>query len=950
MTVNNNVDVILNVKGKYLAVAMILILALSSAAVILPAVFAQPTAGSSVAGTVAPSNATNSPFSTAALTTGSNGLYNAPTYPGLCIAPNPCGVGQTIQIIMLIQLLPASVGVEAKEGVYGGWNGYTLTITDPNGTTTTMGPYQSDVTGSYQVSYTPTETGTYHFQFSFAGQTDASIYWGGISGDPLSYNANFLPSKSGNIALTVTNTPAPGYTEAPVPLPNAYWSIPVDAQNRFWNSICGPWLQSGYNATGAFNPYSYAPQSAHVLWTYQPYALPTEGGLVGGTYGSVEFGGQNTAVGGWTIACIMGGYVYFNGPTQQTPTSTVVTGVAGSANAAVASSYFYCMNIKTGQILWSAPGSITCGQVLDWRSQQSKLDTPYLWSISGNAYRLYSASTGALLDWWTAYTTPTGTAGALQISSIIYEQPPNPTVIGEDIGGAGGGGALLVYLTGMQEIYNANNGTYSDPATMWLACWNATQAINAYTGTAVWTGLPIPSSNPVVWSLPPVTATLNWNLGLMWNVTFPYFDSDVGEGGVGTYIPTTDRSHGPVFIGTDGNYVLVKNNELFNNATGQNTVTVMCFNALTGALVWNNAIDWPAYTTGSADGTGIGFGITSGGYLFGEEIASETIVCYNEATGALLWTDQPFQNDFAMQSRPAAGVAAYGNLYYAGYDGYMHCIDISTGTQLWDAISRPGGTEMPQPAYPMSGCTIADNTVFTSTSKGYEAVPLYRGHCLYAIDATTGQQVWNMSGEFSGLLVDDGVLVGMNNYDGIEYAFGAGPTCTTVTAPLTQVTAGNNVIIQGTVTDQTPGVLKGTPAISDSWMGAWMAYMFMDQPLPTQATGVPVTLTAIDPNGNYIVIGNATSDINGIYHFTWTPPNIPGTYTISATFTGSNSYYCSGSDTSVNVVSPGAPTAAPTATPTSVADLYFVPAIAGLFVLIIVVAIVLALLMLRKRP
>jgi hypothetical protein len=129
-----------------------------------------------------------------------------------------------------------------------------------------------------------------------------------------------------------------------------------------------------------------------------------------------------------------------------------------------------------------------------------------------------------------------------------------------------------------------------------------------------------------------------------------------------------------------------------------------------------------------------------------------------------------------------------------------------------------------------------------------------------------------------------------------------------------------------------------------------MEYLYMDQPYPSQATGVPVSIDAIDPNGNYIHIGNATSDISGTFGFAWTPPDVPGKYTIVATFSADNSYYGSSGETYAYVVSAAAPSASPTATPTSVADMYFVPAIAGLFVLIIVVAIVLALLMLRKRP
>ena len=43
----------------------------------------------------------------------------------------------------------------------------------------------------------------------------------------------------------------------------------------------------------------------------------------------------------------MGGYAYFTGSTVQTPYSSVLSGRGGSANAAVASTYFYCLNIKS---------------------------------------------------------------------------------------------------------------------------------------------------------------------------------------------------------------------------------------------------------------------------------------------------------------------------------------------------------------------------------------------------------------------------------------------------------------------------------------------------------------------------------------------------------------------------------------------------------------------------
>ena len=69
-----------------------------------------------------------------------------------------------------------------------------------------------------------------------------------------------------------------------------------------------------------------------------------------------------------------------------------------------------------------------------------------------------------------------------------------------------------------------------------------------------------------------------------------------------------------------------------------------------------------------------------------------------------------------------------------------------------------------------------------------------------------------------------------------------------------------------------------------------MGYVYQQQAAPTNFTGVTVTLTAIDPNGNFITLGTATTNANGLYHFTWTPPSIPGNYLVTATFAGNNGY------------------------------------------------------------
>ena len=150
-------------------------------------------------------------------------------------------------------------------------------------------------------------------------------------------------------------------------------------------------------------------------------------------------------------------------------------------------------------------------------------------------------------------------------------------------------------------------------------------------------------------------------------------------------------------------------------------------------------------------------------------------------------------------------------------------------------------------------------------------------------------------------------------------------------------------------TEQAADFPNGIPCASDASMSAWMSYVYQQQPFPTNFIGVPVQISVLDSNGNYRSIGTATTDASGTYSLSWTP-NISGNYTVVATFAGTNGYWSSSAETYFTVMKEPTSTSAPTATPTSVADMYFVPAIAGLFVLIIIVLAVVVLLMLRKRP
>ena len=88
-----------------------------------------------------------------------------------------------------------------------------------------------------------------------------------------------------------------------------------------------------------------------------------------------------------------------------------------------------------------------------------------------------------------------------------------------------------------------------------------------------------------------------------------------------------------------------------------------------------------------------------------------------------------------------------------------------------------------------------------------------------------------------------------------------------------------------------------------------MLYVYKQFPKPIDASGVPVRIEAIDPNGNYQNLGTATSDMYGDFDLVF-EPEVPGSYMIMATFDGSGAYYGSFAKTTLYVdeaPSPGTP-------------------------------------------
>ena len=338
---------------------------------------------------------------------------------------------------------------------------------------------------------------------------------------------------------------------------------------------------------------------------------------------------------------------------------------------------------------------------------------------------------------------------------------------------------------------------------------------------------------------------------------------------------------------------------------------VYCLNATTGTLMWNSTgvagdVFWQSPTIANGK-----VYVLSGDLNY--------VYCLDADTGNLLWRTQLTNSTWLMRES-----FAYGNLYVCGgSDGNVYALNPDTGAVVW--TQTVDGT--------LSSSVTADGKVYFGATLGHTTGFPYFGTypgVVYCVNATTGEPIWNYTTDANArpVAVADGYLY-VETELGNFYCFGPGPTTTTLTPATLFTTVGNAVVLSGSVTDESP-FSQQNPTLQSPCV-----------------SGVPVILSYIASDGTWTDFGNTTTNSAGQFTYTFTPPST-GAYTLVARFEGTNAYYWSSAETSAVQVNP-APSA-PSATPVPIADTYFVPAIVGLFVLIIVVAIVLALLMLRKKP
>ena len=746
-------------------------------------------------------------------------------------------------------------------GAYGDRFTFTVEVTKPDGSKDTLGPITSDPVGAAYTLYTPDQLGTYSFvaiQHEQVITGEPQPPPGTNPRAPETVGDTFLESTSNTAYLEVQEDPIEDWVEPPVT--EEYWERPLNMLNRNWNVLAANWLAGAAQTCGPTTDFQWGkgPETAHIMWTTPMWA----GGIMDARFGPVGYQTSHYEGMSFTPPIVLNGKIYYN--IRSHPREG-----------------YRVLDLYTGEELWfrntTGPvvgarggfdahgeirgGRLAFGQIYDYHSPNQHGGFPYIWSTNhpteSNTWMMYDAETGSYQ------------------CSIANVSARGTNVYGKD-------GSILYY-----QISGPSGNRR-------LTCWNNTYAIwyeDTWRSNEFW-----------MWR-PTLNETFDGNNGFSLNVSIPDVSGSIRAIREGEYI----------IGGTAG----------ANNPEEVVPANLWCLSlepGQEGTLLWNRTFTPPYSDVGSEQGM-ISGSLSFHGMEMDDVVPEYDLVLFKEemtrrrwayslTTGQKLWGPTESEDVYGLYGM---GERVYDGklISYISYGGEMTCYDITTGKVMWTYASEGIGYESPYGNYPISIQVICDGKIYTQTSEHSDTHPLYRGPNLRCIDANTGDELWAMACFDSDAVMADGYLVILNSLDMQIYCIGKGPSKTSVNVEDSVISKGESVLIEGTVTDQSPGTkttevmakastAEGIPCIADEYMTEWVEYLYQKQACPAYAEGVKVTLDAIDPNGNFVHIDTVTSDMSGMFKKMWTP-DTEGEYTIIATFEGSKSYGSSYSETAIGV-------------------------------------------------
>jgi hypothetical protein len=833
-----------------------------------------------------------------------------PTHVYLMAAPNPVGVGEVMTMVMFNPQVPPG-SVLGGDVAYQ----YKINVVKPNNDTETLpktGTFVSDSTGSQFTTYTPDQTGVYKFTVVFQ---EMFYHWYGSRAMNDYYGTTFLESSyTANVTVQEQPSELIGLPAIP-PLPTQYWTRPIEGQNTNWYQVSSNWLSNSHDRDNGgienrFQEDGIAPNSPHILWT-----RPTEdNGVVGGS--DLSRAGNTFNAGSqyqprFMNQIIMYGRLYYSPNIFSLGSSDLMD----------------CVDLRTGELLYEVNTTATVGvQFQNWMYSIMSAPNNYWFGYyysqdDPNEHGIQNPGWIFTYNYQKAIQPERGIAAPFTVVNVpSYGSFEVPGPSGEN---------LRYTLT--------NYGNSANP-NYYLAQWNSSRVLPMVGAARDPPAMTIDAGTPSRYD---------------WNISFPIqFTSS----------PTIRAAQvGDILWGSNGSWPMGSGSPSYAFPSETTIWAVSLKPESLGQLIYMKNID----IDNEQDNTNYIYEHAS----VAEDVfvALEIPICrfhvYNMTTGDELFaTDaQADINPYGYYTWPSLisvtqTKLAYGMLYTGGYSGMISAYNLTSHELQWRYTAPSGGAKIKN--YVLMEGLICDGKLYVGTHEHSADTPLYKGERIRCLNATTGDVLWTMSGWAypETFATADGIVVYWNNYDAQIYALGKGPTSTTVSAPDVAATYGTPVMIKGTVMDISAGTKQaaqaanfpnGVPAVSDNSMSEWMEYVYMQKARPTNTTGVEVTLSVIDANNNCREIGTTTSDANGFFSYEWTP-DIPGKYTVIATFSGSESYWPSQAESAFTVMAEPEQTAAPTSTPASAADLYFMPVSIGMIVAIIAV-LALLILMFRRR-
>jgi outer membrane protein assembly factor BamB len=816
--------------------------------------------------------------------------YTVDTLAFMSLRPNPIGVGQTLLVNMW-----------SSPGMYHAFYmcKYQVDIKKPDGSTETIGPlnsYTGDATAWFE--YVPEQPGEWQFKFHHPGTyIPVGSYWdqpgsetGGFSATGKYYNI------SASIFYTASETDWQNLTVLPdmisswpaSPLPNDYWSRPVNVMWRDWGPNLGSYPFAGsvyyypdgqrtlYASNYKYTAYVTAPNSAHVL-RKQLNPIPGIAGMVGGvTYDySLSAGATQPSI-------------VFQGRAYMSVTKMLPNGTTGSL--------YQCSDLRTGQVYWERDmrgyptpqyieynpptGSTTIGDVADVGWSINFI------AISGSFLYRYSPTDGS----------NTGNYSISPLSGGNYYRPGYVLTI-QDLGSSRPNDQRYRMINWTTYGTSTNFTSRIAPRTYdtlgYLGKWNISFA---YTSTGFGTAYDYEAGIFVTnaWNTP--NPGPQWGIGVLMNVTDLF---------TGKYLWSLQTNDTLTYTVQSPSTLVCDHGKVAYGAHGRQWD---CFDGRTGKLLWTSektAYPWGAwwpYNTASYN-----FNSTKGCIITG---TYEGVYAIDWDTGKIIWH---------FKSR---------DVNYVPFENPYDATPFFTGVQ------------------------IADGKVYAYNGEHTPSFPRTRDWSSYCLNATTGELIWQIKNPMVPGAIADGLMTASNSYDGNMYVFGKGQSATTVETPDAAIPLGTAFTIKGTVLDQspaqpgTPCVSKDSMTTQMEYLHLQMPItgLWGNETI----TGVPVTLTAIGSDGTVTDIGTTTTNgYGGTFAMAWTPTK-QDTYTIMASFAADDSYGSSMATTGVTV-GPAPTTPETPEIPTPV-DYTMTIAYAAIAIIIaVVIAVAVAVLLLRKR-